>query len=242
HFYGFVVDRVYSTQEEIDADNAMAAEATGNLETLYQEAAKPGDIRFVDLDKDGHITDKDRTMIGNPVPGIIYGFSGNVQYRGFDFSLSVSGVRGNNIFNAFYTYWLTGMIRPFNASAEVLDRWREPGDITDVPRAVANDPNKNLRPSTRYIQDGSYWRLKNISLGYTVPLSALSRLSLNAVSTLRVYISSQNLYTHSRYKGFDPEIGAQYSGDSQRYNLRRGIDTGQYPQPRTFLVGIQLNF
>ncbi|HJZ38788.1 MAG TPA: TonB-dependent receptor, partial [Bacteroidales bacterium] len=149
HFYGFVVDRVYSTQEEIDADNAMAAEATGNLETLYQEAAKPGDLRFVDLDKDGHITDKDRTMIGNPVPGIIYGLSGNLQYHGFDFSLSVAGVRGNKIFNAFYTYWLTGMIRPFNASAEVLDRWREPGDITDVPRAVANDPNKNLRPSTR---------------------------------------------------------------------------------------------
>lgn len=242
YFYGFVVDKVYSQQSEIDADNLMAAEKTGKPDIRYQEAAKPGDIRFKDLDNDGYVTDRDRTMIGNPTPNLIYGLTLNLNYKDFDFSASISGVNGNKTFNAFYTYWLTGMIRPFNASSDVLNRWREPGDITDLPRAVANDPNKNLRPSTRYIEDGSYWRLKNISIGYTVPGRTLSKLSLTAVSSARFYIASHNLYTHSSYRGFDPEISAQHPGDSQRYNLRRGIDTGQYPQPRTYLFGFQLNF
>jgi len=242
YFYGFVVDKVYSTQEEIDADNIAAAEITGKEGALYQEAARPGDIRFLDLDSDGYITDKDRTMIGNPVPNILYGLTLNFNYKGLDLSASINGVYGNKIFNAFYTYWLTGMIRPFNASSEVLNRWKNPGDITDMPRAVANDPNKNLRPSTRYIKDGSYWRIKDLCLGYTIPVVTLDKLSLSSISALRVYVTAQNLYTFSRYKGYDPEIGAQYPGDSQRYNLRRGIDTGQYPKSRTFLFGLQVSF
>jgi TonB-linked SusC/RagA family outer membrane protein len=242
NFYGFMVDRIYTSQDEIDADNRMAEEKTGRPETVYQEAAKPGDIRFRDLDNDGYITDKDRTMIGNPAPDLVYGLSLNLCYKGFDLSSTLSGIHGNEIFNAFYTYWLTGMIRPFNASTRVLDRWKNPGDATNIPRAVANDPNKNLRPSTRYIEDGSYWRLKNISLGYNLPPAVFSKLSLDAVSSLKVYVTVQNLYTHSSYRGYDPEISAQYPGDSQRYNLRRGIDTGQYPQPRTFLFGFLINF
>ncbi|NJK94501.1 MAG: TonB-dependent receptor [Bacteroidales bacterium] len=242
YFYGFVVDRIYNNQQEIDSDHEMATIASGIAETKYQEAAQPGDIRFKDLDGDGHISDKDRTMIGNPVPKLIYGITSNASYKGFDISLTLSGVYGNKIFSAFNTYWLTGMIRPFNATSEVLNRWKTPGDITSVPRAVANDPNKNLRPSTRYIEDGSYWRIKTLSLGYTIPTSMISKLLLNGVTGLRIYISAQNLYTYTSYKGYDPEIGAQNSGDSQRYNLRRGIDAGQYPQPRTFLMGAQLNF
>ncbi|NJO69327.1 MAG: TonB-dependent receptor [Bacteroidetes bacterium] len=218
YFYGFVVDRIYNNQQEIDSDHEMATIASGIAETKYQEAAQPGDIRFKDLDGDGHISDKDRTMIGNPVPKLIYGITSNASYKGFDISLTLSGVYGNKIFSAFNTYWLTGMIRPFNATSEVLNRWKTPGDITSVPRAVANDPNKNLRPSTRYIEDGSYWRIKTLSLGYTIPTSMISKLLLNGVTGLRIYISAQNLYTYTSYKGYDPEIGAQNSGDSQRYN------------------------
>lgn len=241
YFYGFVMDKIYSTQEEIDTDNANAAQKTGNQEIFYQEAAKPGDVKFKDLDNDGYITDKDRTLIGNPVPEITYGITANLSYAGFDLSATIAGVHGNKLFNAFYTYWLTGMIRPFNASKDVLDRWKNPGDITNMPRAVANDPNKNLRPSTRYIEDGSYWRIKNVNFGYSIPPKLLLKY-LETDLSLRIYLSAQNLYTHTKYKGYDPEVGAQYPGDSQRYNLRRGIDTGRYPQPRTFLMGLQLNF
>lgn len=241
YFYGFVADKVYSTQQEINEDNASAAEVSGNPEARYQDAAKPGDIRFQDLDGDGHITDKDRKMIGNPNPDFIYGLTLKLNYKGFNFSLSASGVYGNEIFSSFYVYWLEGMIRPFNSSKDVLRRWKQEGDKTDIPRAVANDPNKNTRPSTRFIKDGSYLRIKNISFGYTLPARVLSKI-LNSNTNLGVYITSQNLFTFSSYNKYDPEIGAQYSGDSQHYNLRRGIDSGQYPQPRTFLVGFQLNF
>ncbi|MBN2814073.1 MAG: TonB-dependent receptor [Bacteroidales bacterium] len=240
YFYGFKVDRVYSSQEEIDADNSLAIAKTGNPEMLYQDASKPGDIRFKDLDNDGHITDKDRTMIGTPLPDIMYGLSASFNYKNFDLSFVFFGVHGNEIFNAFHTYWLSGMIRPFNASTEVLNRWQQPGDITSIPRAVANDPNKNLRPSDRYIEDGSYQRLKNISIGYKISKNTLDRLSFHAITELRFYFSAQNIFTNTVYKGFDPEIGAQAPGDSQLYNLRRGIDVGQYPQPRSFLLGIQL--
>ncbi len=242
YFYGFRADRVYSRQEEIDADNAMAEEITGISGMQYQEAAKPGDIRFKDLDKDGRITDKDREMIGNPAPDFIYGISGSVSHKGFDLSFTLFGVYGNEIFNAFHTYWMEGMIRPFNASDEVLRRWRKPGDITDIPRAVANDPNKNLRPSDRYIENGSYLRVKNISLGYIFPEWILSSLSLGGISSLRIHITGYNLLTLTRYNGYDPEIGAQFSGDSQRYNLRRGIDVGQYPQARSVMFGVNINF
>jgi len=242
YFYGFRVDRVYSNQEDINADNAMAEDKTGIPGMLYQEAAKPGDIRFKDLDNDGRITDKDREMLGNPAPDLIYGLSANLSFKGFDFSFTFFGIYGNEVFNAFHTYWLTGMIRPFNASREVLNRWQQPGDVTNIPRAVANDPNKNLRPSDRYIEDGSYQRLKNISIGYTLPEQMLSRLSLLGISSFRIYVTGHNLLTFSKYKGFDPEIGAQFAGDSQRYNLRRGIDVGQYPQARSVLFGVNLSF
>ncbi|HEX2394405.1 MAG TPA: TonB-dependent receptor [Bacteroidales bacterium] len=242
YFFGFRVDRVYSDQEEINADNLMAAEKTGIPGMLYQEAAKPGDLRFKDLNNDGRITDMDREMIGNPAPDFIYGLSGSLAYKGFDISFTFFGVHGNEVFNAFYTYWLTGMIRPFNASDDVLDRWREPGDVTSMPRAIANDPNKNLRPSDRYIEDGSYQRLKNISIGFTLSERTLSSLSLLGITSFRVYITGHNLLTMTKYRGYDPEIGSQFSGDSQRYNLRRGIDVGQYPQARSVLFGVNVSF
>jgi hypothetical protein len=111
-----------------------------------------------------------------------------------------------------------------------------------MPRAVANDPNKNLRPSDRYIEDGSYQRLKNISLGYTFSAEKLPEISVVGISEVRIYCSAQNLLTLSKYSGYDPEISSQFSGDSQRYNLRRGIDIGQYPQPRSIIFGIQMEF
>jgi hypothetical protein len=166
----------------------------------------------------------------------------SLYYGGFDLTFSFFGIQGNEIFSAFRTYWLTGMIRPFNASSEVMDRWKASGDITGMPRAVANDPNKNLRPSDRYIQDGSYHRLKNMSLGYTFTEKTLLRLSLIGLSSFRIYVSGHNLITFSKYKGYDPEIGAQFSGDSQRYNLRRGMDVGQYPQARSILLGVNVGF
>jgi TonB-dependent starch-binding outer membrane protein SusC len=232
-FYGFKVDKVYSTQAEVDADNQKAASIHG-AGSKYQENAEAGDIRFVDVDGDGWLTDNDKTIIGNPIPDIGFGLVLGANYKGIDFSANFSGVYGNEVFDA-NQYWLEGMVIPFNASVTVKDRWKKDGDISSIPRAVSPDANQNTRVSNRWVHDGSYVRLKTISLGYTVPADLLKRISNNAVSNLRIYATAQNLLTLTKYPGFDPEIN---SGS----NLAQGIDSGQYPQSKLYMFGIQISF
>ncbi|MEM6768654.1 MAG: TonB-dependent receptor, partial [Bacteroidota bacterium] len=131
-------------------------------------------------------------------------------------------------------YDLEGMTRVFNAGTEVLNRWTGPGTSNEIPRGVSGDPNRNTRMSDRFLEEGSFLRLKLLSIGYTINTDALSWLS-----RARIYVSGQNLFTITDYTGYDPEIGARQGLNSTQ---GLGIDFGQYPQPRTFLGGVQLSF
>jgi TonB-linked SusC/RagA family outer membrane protein len=214
-FYGFRVDKVYSTQAEIDQDPEG-----------YQANAAPGDFRFKDLNNDGQITEEDREVIGNPIPDFTYGISGWFKYGNFDVSISLQGTQGNDIFNQ-QLYWNLSQERPFNATTRVLDRWKEPGDETDWPRAASTDPNNNARPSDKYIDDGSFLRLRNLTIGYNFN----NVLNMNR---LRVFATAKNLFTITDYGWYDPEVGGS--------NLERGIDDGVVPQPRTLLMGVEVKF
>jgi TonB-linked SusC/RagA family outer membrane protein len=232
-FYGFKVDKVYSTQAEVDADN-QNAESIHGTGSAYQENAKAGDIRFVDIDGDGWITEKDKTIIGNPIPDIGFGLALGASYKGFDFSANFAGVYGNEIFYK-NQYWLEGMVFTTNASVKIKDRWKQDGDVTSMPRAVSPDANQNTRISDRWVHDGSYVRLKTFSLGYTVPTSILKTITFNVVSSLKLYFTAQNLFTITKYPGCDPEIN---SGS----NLAQGIDISQYPQSKLYMFGLQVSF
>jgi len=145
------------------------------------------------------------------------------------------GVSGNDIYNT-NIYDLEGMSRLFNAGVQVLDRWTGPGTSNTIPRALG--AGENVTVSTRFVEDGSYTRLRNISLGYTIPVSAFN----NAISKLRVYISGQNLFTITNYSGLDPEIGTHLETNNVRQNYELGIDRGNFPMPKSFTAGVQLTF
>ena len=218
HFYGLVSDGIYQNQEEVEA----VFTANPN-----QVIVKPGDIRFKDLNGDGKINSEDRTIIGNPFPDVTYGLNFDAQYKNFDFSVFVIGVAGNEIFNTSTYDLVGGGNRLFNVSESYYNnKWSAANPTGTEPRILGAPQNNGV--SDRFVEDGSYTRLKNISLGYTLPKEMFEKY----FSKLRLYVSGQNLVTISDYSGLDPEIG----GDEF------GIDRGKYPQPRSVLVGVQVSF
>ncbi len=237
YFYGWIADGIFQTNEE--AQSAPKQVLPDDLST-YNPAVhtSAGDIRFRDINNDGVIDANDRTNLGHYLPDFTYGLNANASYKGFDFTMFWQGVSGNEILSNI-RYHTEGMTRLFGASAVVLDRWTPTNTNTDVPRAVSGDPNRNARVSSRIIEDGSYVRLKNISLGYSIPTNVLDTWSKGTISKVRVYLSAQNLFTITSYSGYDPEIGARTGIDS---SLGTGIDYGQFPAARTFLGGIQVSF
>jgi len=218
YFYGWIADGLFQEGDE----------------TSQQPNAKPGDIRFRDIDNDGMITDSDRTYLGHYLPDFTYGLNLSAEWKNFDLTMFIQGVQGNEIFSNI-RYHTEGMTRLFNASTVVLDRWTPTNTDTEVPRAVSSDPNRNSRASSRFIEDGSYLRIKNLAIGYTLPSQWLGK----TISNVRVYVSSQNLLTVTDYSGYDPEIGVRTGINS---SLGTGIDYGQFPQPRTFIGGLQVTF
>ena len=215
-FYGFVADGLFQTADEVAAAPRQEA------------GTAPGDIRFRDLNGDGVITAAgDRTFIGNPNPDFTYGVTNNLAYKGFDLSFFIQGVQGNDVYNLNRFITESALYGANNGSKRVLSRWTGPGTSNDVPRAIDSDPNNNLRVSTHFVEDGSYVRLKNLTLGYTLPASILSRV---AASQVRLYVTAQNLVTLTRYTGYDPEVSPA------------GIDLGIYPQARVFMGGINIGF
>lgn len=212
-FYGYVTDGIFQNQEEVK-------------EHAAQTGADPGDIRFRDLNNDGVINEKDRTVIGNPNPSHLFSINNMVSWKGLELSVYLQGVAGNKIFNA-NNIDLTGMSAAYNQLTDVLGRWHGEGTSTSMPRAVYGDPNGNNRISDRYVESGSYLRLKNISLSYNLPATWLRALSL---SSARLIFSCENVATITGYSGFDPEVGVN------------GIDLSNYPISRTFNFGINLNF
>ena len=175
-------------------------------------------------------TDDDRKVIGDPNPDFIYGVTNNFSYKNFNLNIFFQGSQGNDIFNATRIE-TESMIDSKNQSAAVLDRWQEPGDITDVPRVSTDGSTVNSRLSTRYVEDGSYLRLKAITLGYDFSKNLTDRIGLSA---LRLYATGENLFTITDYSGFDPEVN--FAGNSTQVY---GIDYGTYPQTRNIIFGIR---
>jgi len=217
-FYGFKTDGIFQNQAEV---NSHAVQVPGN--DPYSRTS-PGDIRFKDLNNDGVINDKDRTYLGNPNPTFTFALNNTFTYKGFDLSIFLQGVAGNKIINA-NRFWSEAMDVAQNQTTATLNRWTGEGSSNTMPRAVFNDPNKNTRPSDRYVENGSYLRVKNVTLGYTLPVSLVRKAKL---STARFYLSAQNLFTITQYSGFDPEVGTS------------GIDNNVYPVTRTISIGVNL--
>jgi TonB-linked SusC/RagA family outer membrane protein len=225
-FYGYVADGLFQSSDEVAALNARSA--TGFYQTSGTAA---GDIKFKDLNNDGLINDQDQTYIGDPNPTFTYGLNNTLGFKGFDLNIFLQGSQGNDVYNLNRYYTEGGLYGASNASTLTLDRWKGQGTSNDIPRAVAGDPNQNLRISSHYIEDGSYLRVKLLTLGYTLPANLINKVY---TQRLRIYVSSQNLLTFTNYKGFDPELGNQ--GGSF------GVDRGVYPQARVFLAGINIGF
>lgn len=224
-FYGWVVEGIFQDAAEV-ASHAKQTAGTA-----------PGDLKFQDLNKDGVIDNNDRQFLGSFIPKATYAFNLGANYKNFDLSVFFQGVQGNKVYNA--TRVITeGMVRFFNAGTQVLNAWTPTNKNTDIPRAASSDPNQNARPSTRFLENGSYLRLKNIMLGYTVPEKSLLSLTKGVVKSFRIYVSAQNILTATKYKGYDPEVGNRTPNSS----LTNGIDFAVYPQPKAFQVGLQASF
>ena len=225
-FYGYVTDGIFQSQEEIDNH---AVQVPGQNPS---NSTAPGDIRYKDINgrdsegniipgPDGVVDEADRTFIGNPLPDYIFGLFGNMSYKGFDLSYQLQGVYGNSIFNANFIPLLDSRDGK-NKHADMVDRWHpENNPDGSQPRANTNDPNDNARVSDRYIEDGSYLKLSNVELGYSLPDNIVNRININR---LRCYFSLQNAFTLTKYRGYDPDVSA--------------IDSGIYPQARVWLFGV----
>ncbi|MCX6233616.1 MAG: TonB-dependent receptor [Bacteroidetes bacterium] len=212
-FYGYQTDGIFQSETEMES-------------YPHDGQAGVGDLRFVDMNNDGVINGKDRTYIGSPVPKFIFGFNADLEWKGIDFSFSIQGQTGNKIFNG------KEVVRPdpYNFEQHVMDRWIGPGTSNTEPRPSFG--GYNYTPSDKFIQDGSYIRIRNVILGYTLPSSISEKIYMHK---FRVYIKADNLYTFTKYTGYTPEIG---SFDV----LSNGIDYGIYPVTAVYSFGINLTF
>lgn len=221
YFYGHKTDGIFQSQAEIDAH-------------ATQSGAFIGDFRYVDVNGDGVIDDSDKTNIGNPFPDMIIGWNLGANFKGFDFALNTVSFIGNDVYRAYERNSV-----PTNRYAGVLDRWTGSGTSNTTPRVINVDSNRNTRFSDYYVEDGSFLKIKNISLGYTLPNDAMSKIGLTSV---RVYAAVKNAFTFTDYSGYDPEISQQSDDSSSSNILETGIDRGRYPQPRIWSMGININF
>ena len=231
-FYGFRTDGIFQSDAEVFAH--ISSEGFP-----IQPDAEAGDIRFVDVDGDGEITDEDRTVIGSPIPNWTMGSTINLSYKNFSVSALITGQFGNEIFN--------GINRPdittSNRQTWILDRWTETNPSNTVPRFTVADQNQNYKRATDMIniENGSYVRLKNVQIGYNLPTRALDKFNCTA---WRFYISGENLVTITDYSGPDPEVGSpiDFGGSGVSSVRDMGIDRGIYPQARTFRIGTTITF
>jgi TonB-linked SusC/RagA family outer membrane protein len=215
YFYGYKIAGLFQTANDISKAPA-------------QLGAQPGDIRYADINKDGVIDSKDQTKIGSPFPKFVMGWNLGLEYKDFDFTAFTYLSDGNDIYRAYernsnYT----------NKFRNILARWTGPGSTNDGhdPRYSFTDPNDNARVSDRYVEDGSFIKIKNLQLGYTLPASLTKKAS---ISRLRFYVAVKNAATFTHYSGFDPEISGGILGS--------GVDMGAYPQSRTYTFGLDLKF
>jgi TonB-linked SusC/RagA family outer membrane protein len=212
YFYGYKTNGLFQTEAEV----AAAPTQTG---------AQPGDIRFVDTNGDGKIDATDQVKIGDPFPKFTLGWNLNASFKGFDFNAFTYASVGNDIYRAYERN-----ANFTNKFRSVLARWTGPGTTNDArdPRYSFTDPNSNIRVSDRYVEDGSFVKIKNVQLGYTFPASIIK----NVLKGLRLYASVKNAYTFTKYSGYDPEISGGV--------FDSGVDRGEYPQPRIYSIGLDI--
>ena len=259
-FYGYKVDRVFTDMEDILDSPVQYTVDDGNNPYFDRETTVwPGDLKFVDIDGNDTIDINDRTYLGNPIPKFTMGLNNTFNYKGFELTLFLTGSYGNKIFNYLrrgldnmQNQWdnqlgtvteraILGPIDPtIGEGDEEYVYWDDVTNVqvtnpnTMMPRAVWSDPNQNSRMSDRYIEDGSYIRIKNLSLGYTLPKSVISKA---AMTNLKIYVNIQNLFTFTKYTGYDPEIG-----EDTLNRFVYGLDNGRYPSPRMYTFGINVTF
>jgi TonB-linked SusC/RagA family outer membrane protein len=218
-FYGFEYDGIFQNADEV------AAYVNDSSQMLLPNAV-PGDMRWVDLNGDGKIDDKDKKDLGSSLPKYTYGLTLNADYKGFDLMVFFQGAGGNKIFQGLRRLDIINS----NYQNEALNRWTGEGTTNTYPRLTNNDANLNFgRMSSLYLEKGDYLRCKILQLGYSLPVNLISKIG---ASRLRFYLSGENLFTFTKYTGYDPEIGGGVFG----------IDKGYYPQARTFMFGVNLQF
>lgn len=219
YFWGYKTAGLFQSEEDIEA-----WKAAGN--GILQADVKPGDVKYVDLDKNGKIDATDKTDLGNGMPDFSFGFNIGFEYKGFDFNLNANGVMGNKIVQSYRNH----TNKQANYTTAILNRWTGEGTSNKIPRVT--ETNINWQFSDLYLQDGDFLRISNISIGYDFA----KLINLKFISQCRLYASVQNAFTFTKYDGMDPEIGYGTSG------WVSGIDLGYYPRPRTYLFGVNLKF
>ncbi len=260
NFYGYKVAGVYKDLEDIQ-NSAKPAKYPSDGVFSRGNTVWVGDIKYEDINKDGVIDENDRTDIGSPLPKFTFGWTNTFRYKNIDLSIFLNGSYGNKVMN-YNALTLTHMnstwtnqlqsvvskrarLEPIDASIVYADgsKWydhidnvRVKNPSTKTPHSSIQDPNDNDRISDRYVEDGSYLRIKNITLGYTFPKALLSKAK---IENLRVYVNIQNLYTFTKYTGYDPEVGASTQDSS---GLTYGIDNGRYPSPAMYSFGLNITF
>jgi TonB-dependent starch-binding outer membrane protein SusC len=234
HFWVRKMDGIFQSAAEVQAHTATLSDGTV---VLLQPDAQPGDIRYANLNQDSVINDMDRYNAGSPVPDLEGGLFFDGNYRRFDFTLGFRGAYGNEIFNDV-RWWMLRMDDNSNLP-EGTEPWTPENPSTTTPRALIGGraAENARRDSDRWVEDGSFLRIQNLQVGYSLPENLLSRAGLN-LRTARIYVNLQNLHTFTDYTGFDPEFVGFLSGVS---SLERGIDFGRvYPNPRTFTLGVDI--
>lgn len=218
-FFGYKTQGIFQNESDINNYKNKNGE-------LIQPDARPGDFRWQDTNGDGIISDLDKTFLGSNIPKYTFGLTLNLNYKNFDFMAFAQGVAGNKIFQGLRRLDISNS----NFQTRALSRWTGEGTSNDYPRLVSTDPNGNFsKMSDFYLEKGDYLRMKLMQVGYTLPTSLFGKTGL---TRLRFYVTAENLFTLTDYTGYDPEVGGGVFG----------IDKGQYPQARTFLGGIQIQF
>ena len=224
-FYGYTYSGVFQNQAQVDAYK----NGSGNL---LLPNAKPGDFIWQDNNGDGKIDQEDQVDLGNSIPKYNYGFTVNMNYKNFDFMVFAQGQGGNKIFQGLRRLDMLDA----NYQTKILDRWTGEGSTNDNPRLTRDDPNHNYSyMSNYYLQKGDYLRIKLVQLGYTIPKDITERFGANKV---RLYITGENIFTFTKYTGYDPEIAGRNNSEQDVV----GIDRAYYPQARTFLIGANIQF
>jgi hypothetical protein len=223
-------DGIFQTQAEVDAYTWTDPKDPTGVARKIQPNAQPGDLRFIDFNNDGQINDDDRQYMGSYLPELTYSFGAGLTWKGFDFNAFFQGVAGVKIFNGIKSNAYNGRGVGHYFLNDVMDNWTLDHSSQNPRLALFEDPNNNFKTASDYfLEDGSYLRLKNVTLGYTLPQSLMTRIGAKG-STIRLYVSGENLLTFTQYSGFDPEVG------------NHGIDGGTYPVARAFNFGVNINF